>query len=345
MIPNAWYPVLEANKVRRAPIGLMRMGERIVLFRGEDGALRCFRDRCPHRGIALHLGKVVGNELECRYHGFRFGDGGRCTLMPCEGRSARPPKGMEATVFPVREAHGLVWLWWGASARDLGLSDLPEVPWFGELPASAAHAHGYSVEWPQNYVRTIESNFDAHHFPFVHRSSIFSGSGTRVDPIHVREHDEGFAVDIHVREDGGRTIEASPGRGVHIAIDFKAPSLTYLRFNRMQILLADCPIDDGRTWRYARYYQDIIKVPLVGKAFAWLLVLHDWHILQKRQDLPVAVTQEPRLPVPGCDRLVRADAGVAAYLKLRRRLLEASSANLTQVSRKQSETPGVRLTA
>src|SRR6185503_9976413 len=99
---------------------------------------------------------------------------------------------------------------------------------------------------------------------------------------------------------------SSPGQ--HIEFEFKFPSLTYLRFNRMRLLLADCPIDDGKTWRHACYYQDVLKVPLLGKAFAWLLVLQDWHLLQKRQDLPVAVTQEPRVPVPGCDRLVRADA-------------------------------------
>ncbi|AUX45577.1 (2Fe-2S)-binding protein [Sorangium cellulosum] len=328
MIPNTWYPVLETSKVGRKPVGLLRLGERIVLFRGEDGEIRCFHDRCPHRGVALHLGRIVGNELECPYHGFRFGDGGQCTAMPCEGRGARPPKGMAATVFTVREAHGLVWLWWGASARDLGLSELPEIPWFDGLATSTENTFGYAAEWPQNYVRTIEANFDAHHFPFVHRWSVFSSPGTRVDPIHVHERDAGFLVDLYLREDDGLPIEASRGQKLHVEIGFKAPSITCIGFLSMKLLLADCPIDDTHTWRYTRHHHDLVKVPLLGKALAWLLAVNDWNILQKRQDLPVAITQEPRAPVPGCDRLVRADAGIAAYLKLRRRMLDASRAYL-----------------
>lgn len=332
MIPNAWYPILESKQVQRAPIGLKRMGESLVLFRGEDGALRCFRDRCPHRGVALHLGRVVGNEIECRLHGFRYGDGGRCTLMPCEGRSARPPKGLETTAFRVREAHGLIWLWWG----DLGATDLPELPWFDVLPTSTANVPSTAIDWPQNYVRAIEQNFDAHHGPFLHRL-VFSASETLIDPIHVRERDGGFMVDLHVRKDDGRPFEMSEP-GPHITIEFKFPNLTCLSFYKTHLLLIDSPIDDGHTWRYARYYQDIVKIPLLKKAFTWLLVFQHWY-MQKKEDLPVMITQEPRLPVPGCDRLVRADAGTATYLKLRRRLLDASRAHSTSPSG--SEASGV----
>lgn len=319
MIPNAWYPILESTQVQRKPLGLKRMGEKLVLFRGEDGALRCFRDRCPHRGVALHLGRVVGNEIECRLHGFRYGDGGQCTTMPCEGRRARAPKGLEATAFRVREAYNLVWLWWG----DQEARDLPELPWFDALPTSNVPVPSTAIDWPQNYVRAIEQNFDAHHGAFLHRL-VFSATDTLVDPIHVRELEGGFTVDLKVRKDDGRPVEESDS-AIPISMEFKFPNLTCLSFYKTHLLLIDSPIDEGNSWRYARYYQEIVKVPVLKQAFTWLLVLQHWY-MQKMQDLPVMITQEPRLPIPGCDRLVRADAGTATYLKLRRRLLEGARA-------------------
>jgi len=326
MIPNRWYPLLESREVGHKPVGVRRMGEALVLFRGEDGRVRCFSDRCPHRGVALHLGKVVGDELECRYHGFRFDGEGRCTLMPCEGKGAHVPTGLDVTSFPVRDAHGMVWLWWGASAESLGLEELPDVPWFDELPASMEDAYGSSFEWPLNYTRTIESNFDIHHTPFVHKS-VMPGVGTLIDPIHVEERKDGLLVEGRLRKDDGRSVAESPGLPFYIA--FKSPCLTYLSLTKkIGGVILDCPIDEENTWRYGRYHHGLLEVPLLGRLVSWLLLTLEWSIVQKRQDLPVVITQEPRLPTPHCDKLVRADAGTAAYLKLRRRLLEEETRNL-----------------
>ena len=41
MIPDRWYPVLEASKLGRRPVGLQRMGRRLVLWRDGGGQTRC----------------------------------------------------------------------------------------------------------------------------------------------------------------------------------------------------------------------------------------------------------------------------------------------------------------
>ena len=62
MIPNQWYPLLEARKLRRKPVGVTRMGEAFVLWRDGAGRAVCMRDRCPHRGVALSRGKVADGQ-------------------------------------------------------------------------------------------------------------------------------------------------------------------------------------------------------------------------------------------------------------------------------------------
>lgn len=35
-----------------------------------------------HRGLPLSLSRLVGDEVECAYHGFRFAPEGKCTFVP-----------------------------------------------------------------------------------------------------------------------------------------------------------------------------------------------------------------------------------------------------------------------
>ena len=45
-------------------------------------------DRCPHRKAPLSSGEVVGNDIQCGYHGLRFAPDGACTHVPGARRSA-----------------------------------------------------------------------------------------------------------------------------------------------------------------------------------------------------------------------------------------------------------------
>lgn len=312
MIPNQWYPVLEAKKVKRRPVGIKRFGEALVLWRDERGQVVCMRDRCPHRRVALSRGRVVDGQLECPYHGFRYEAGGACTLMPCEGRDAPIPKTMRAETWLAREAHDLVWVFLGEAREG---EALPDIPWFDEVGDDWRGASSWSIDWPLNYVRTLETNFDLHHFPFAHRSISF-GTGARLDPYLVEV--EG----THIKTWGRlRREEQSPDDGVAFRVELKAPSVTLLAMgDKLRGVVADCPIDEHNTWRYAKYRQDWLRLPLVGNLVAWLFLWAEFAYVQK-QDLRMVETFDPKLPDLVHDHLVRADLGTAAYLKLRQRLL------------------------
>lgn len=306
MIPNHWYPVLESRGLRRRPVGVRRLGERLVLWRGADGAAVAMPDRCPHRGVALSRGRVRDGTLECGYHGFRFGPDGACLRMPCEGPDAHIPAGLRAAPLPVREAYGLVWLYHGEPR-----GELPEIPWFEELGVRRRGTWDTSFDWPLNWSRTLETNFDLHHTPWLH-GSVFP-CGERV---------EGFEVETEGDRIHCRGVLRREGRegGMAFRVEFQAPSVTLIELTpRLRLVAADCPIDEHNTWRFARYYSDYL--PGADRLIAWLAIWLELRIVQFRQDLPMAATQEPRLPDQHRDHLVRADAGIAAYLKLRRKLL------------------------
>ena len=53
MIRNQWYVLLESEEVGKTPIGVTRMGEKMVFWRDSAGKVQCALDKCPHRGVKV----------------------------------------------------------------------------------------------------------------------------------------------------------------------------------------------------------------------------------------------------------------------------------------------------
>ena len=75
---RAWFPVAREVDLG-SPVLATLLGARLVVFRTASGETVVLRNRCPHRGGALNLGQVVGDGIQCPYHGWRFGADGSCT--------------------------------------------------------------------------------------------------------------------------------------------------------------------------------------------------------------------------------------------------------------------------
>ena len=47
------------------------LDEELILF-WNNGEVRCFKNACAHYGLPLSMGKIVGNQIHCGFHGWQF---------------------------------------------------------------------------------------------------------------------------------------------------------------------------------------------------------------------------------------------------------------------------------
>ena len=302
---STWYVIESAARVKRAPLGLTRFGERLVLFRDASGTVRAVDARCPHRGADLSTGRVLSGELECPYHGFRFDGDGRCAAMPCEGRARHAPDRMRARAHHVREAHGFVWLWRGES------EPIGEPEWLSELPTTLARSAYAEMVWRATLTRTMESMMDIHHFPHAHRRIGGGSVGPLLDPYEARLEDGHIRTTGVLRADDGRPYDGASGQ--RFRIDVRFPSLVHLRLApRTPAFVACTPIDDEHTWIGVRYWVD---VPVLGSLLAWLAIRTELGLVQP-DDQRISETSSPREPTLAELCPVRADAGIVLWHRL-----------------------------
>jgi phenylpropionate dioxygenase-like ring-hydroxylating dioxygenase large terminal subunit len=162
---NVWTPVAFTNELRGdGPLGVVVAGTKVVLFRS-GGRLAALLDRCPHRGVALSLGRVREGCLECPFHGWRFDADGACAQVPWNPDAKRDPLG--ATSVPVRELGGLLWIYTRAGAD---APTEPSVP--AELMGQGVRLSGQAFTWSAHWTRAVENMLDDAHLPFVHPKTI-----------------------------------------------------------------------------------------------------------------------------------------------------------------------------
>jgi phenylpropionate dioxygenase-like ring-hydroxylating dioxygenase large terminal subunit len=161
-----WYFALPGDQL--AP-GKMRpktlLGEPLLLGRTRAGSVFALKDICPHRGIPLSYGQFDGKEVECCYHGWRFGADGRCTAIPSlyEGQDFDISK-IRVAAYPARERQGNVWVFFGKD--EAAAPPPPEIPGIGEIRPRLFE----SLRIPAAIDHAVVGLMDPAHGPFVHRS-------------------------------------------------------------------------------------------------------------------------------------------------------------------------------
>jgi phenylpropionate dioxygenase-like ring-hydroxylating dioxygenase large terminal subunit len=164
---NQWYTAATSAELGEKPVARTICNEPMVIFRGADGGVAALTDRCPHRKAPLSSGEVVGNDIRCGYHGIRFARDGACTHVP---GSAVIGRSFRAKSYPVREIHGLVFVWLGEAIPDDTL-----IPDFSEnAKPDWTGVHG-TLYVKGNYQLLIDNILDLTHVVFVHKTTLAGG--------------------------------------------------------------------------------------------------------------------------------------------------------------------------
>jgi phenylpropionate dioxygenase-like ring-hydroxylating dioxygenase large terminal subunit len=193
-VRNQWYATALAREISRKPAQFWLLDEPVVLYRKQDHEAVAMRDMCPHRHAPLSLGIVIGDEIQCPYHGLQFDCTGRCTKIP--GQEAIP-NALRVDVLPCVEHIGIIWVW----AGDPGKADkalLPDFPWTETAGFVSVHFSGhYDAPWAM----LLDNLMDMTHVPFVHGALLGAGNAVHEDPM--RTWEEGGRV--HYRRDVERS--------------------------------------------------------------------------------------------------------------------------------------------
>lgn len=124
VIAKGWYLACPSHALRPGQVkSLTLCGQRIVLFRGEDQAVRALHAYCPHLGTDLGLGRVEGNWIRCKFHQWAFDGTGQCQHIPCQ---AHIPSLAQLPAYATEEKYGLVWIYPDAVAP-AGVAEFDEL--------------------------------------------------------------------------------------------------------------------------------------------------------------------------------------------------------------------------
>jgi phenylpropionate dioxygenase-like ring-hydroxylating dioxygenase large terminal subunit len=183
---NAWYMAGWAEDVSREQL-LSRtiMDQPIVFYRKENGEPAALFDRCPHRFAPLSAGRLIGDDIECGYHGLKFDCSGTCIANP----HGPIPQAARVAPYPVAERYGIVWIWMG----DAAMADPARIPDLSQ-PYEApqlSQSKGY-LPTRCHYQLIVDNVADLSHADFLHPTSLggfFSRTKAQVeergDAVHI----------------------------------------------------------------------------------------------------------------------------------------------------------------
>ena len=325
MIPNQWYVVMDASQVGRAPVGVTRMGEKLVFWRDGTGRMSCLRDKCVHRGVELSKGDIVEGQLRCPFHGFEYERSGRVSRIPAIGKDAPVPERFRVHSYPTYEAHDFIWIWWGQDPPP----ELSPPAFFDDIDDDFSFGSIYDP-WEAHYSRVIENQLDAVHLPFVHHNTIGRGGRTLVDgPLVEWVDDDRFYVYVYNRVDDGTPprkpdeLTKPPGE---FHLEFIFPNLWQNHIsNDTRVVAAFVPVDAEHTLLYLRFYQSFVRIPVVRDIFNWMAM--PFNRLVAHQDRRVVETQRPKpsgLKIG--EKLIQGDRPIVEYRRRRRELMQQAEA-------------------
>jgi phenylpropionate dioxygenase-like ring-hydroxylating dioxygenase large terminal subunit len=159
---KCWYVAATCDEITGSPLGRRLLGEDVVLWRGANGVVSAFENRCAHRAFPLAVGSVDGDRLVCGYHGCTYDTQGKCVSTPAQ---PQVPTGMRVRVFPVLEKPPFVWIWLGQPSAATG-SQPPLLPWIND-PAWSSFQDTWHVN--ANYMMVHEHYLDFSYAPILHR--------------------------------------------------------------------------------------------------------------------------------------------------------------------------------
>ncbi|MBA3309073.1 MAG: aromatic ring-hydroxylating dioxygenase subunit alpha [Nocardioidaceae bacterium] len=319
---NRWYGICPTELIGDGPIGVVRLGERLVVWRDRDGQYHVQEDYCPHRAAPLSIAKHLGDRLACRYHGVEVDGSGTVVSVP--GMPGCALEGRQALkTYPSIVLRDALFAWFG---DELHPEPAPFVP-STRLTSEEYDAFLCYVEYGTPYQFMIENNLDPMHGSYLHADSHSMSEGDRAATFSVRGTDNGFVFE----KDGQRDTNFDWSEWIDTSMQYIELEIPYPATGgpggNFGIVSHMTPIDEYTTacffWRNRKvsgWQRDVWRFLYKNR-----LEARHWAVLE--QDREVAEVMQP-VP-PGVEHFYQHDLGVTRVRKLLRKEAEQQAGELT----------------
>jgi vanillate O-demethylase monooxygenase subunit len=111
------------------------------------------------------MGHLLGDDVECAYHGMKFDRAGKCIANP--NGPGIIPQAAAVRAYTVCERFNVVWIWMG----DPKLADpasIPDLRWLTD-PTRFTQTHG-TTKLPASYLLVVDNLMDLRHVVFLHQA-------------------------------------------------------------------------------------------------------------------------------------------------------------------------------
>ena len=164
-LKNYWYIAAMPDEINREPMQRWILNEPVLFYRTEDGTPVAMHDACPHRSMPLSDGKLIGDTVQCIYHGLEFQPDGKCSKIPAQPNI--PPR-CRVRTYPLVEKWRWVWIWMG-DAKLADADRIPDFHWNDDPEWTPTGGHVYIK---CDYALLVDNLLDLSHETFVHASTI-----------------------------------------------------------------------------------------------------------------------------------------------------------------------------
>jgi 5,5'-dehydrodivanillate O-demethylase len=324
-----WQPIYVASELPEGRIVPIRiLSEDLALYRGESGKAHVISNECPHRLTRLHIGWIEGETVRCRYHGWRFDEGGKCVEQPAEPNPFCD-RVKKLASYPTHEAHGLIFAYFGEGQPPAfrpvpGLEDGVKEGWTISPTAEMI---------PCNYFQSAENIMDDVHVNFAHRDHLVNTAARPFIPTKTWGEETAFGL-TQFQQRGEKTDK------IHFIMPnqcFLAHQLRTARDNKpfwFKAIFWYVPIDDEHHYHFlimvyhtkrrdrpsATPIHEEIEAILAGRK-TWADVANHPNIIRIQDG--VSICGQGKIEDRSREQLGRSDAAVVMLRRMWRSQLEA----------------------
>jgi vanillate O-demethylase monooxygenase subunit len=295
ILSHFWYPIAYSHELKAQPQAIKLLDRDLVVYRHSKG-VTVAKNLCLHRGVPLSMGWMRGDDLVCKYHGFRYAPDGRCVETPAHPGVVIPPR-LCLETYPVIERYGLVWTTLDPKAEPV----LPDFHEWDDPDYVRVMPDAWDIEAACG--RQLEGFLDVAHFAWIHTGTFGDRKNQIVPRYEVEPLPHGLRAE-YVSTVSNFTPEmrhrAPPdflwSRTFEVTLPFSARLTVKFPEGRLCILNACSPLSARATRLFVpicRNFDKDLSAEVV-RDFNHRVFAEDQEIVEAQcpEDLPIDLTEE-----------------------------------------------------